>query len=350
MSTFFPKRRLITESPFAVGSFVRSKTNRLGVGKVVGIKGDRVVIEYFHSTADSVQETVAVSQVLRVTLPPQTRCYFRDDGRWMAGRIGRHEDEQYEVDLPNGRARYMSESILHVRTNLPITDPTGILAIKAHETASYYGPRSGYLRNVFWQNAACRGLTGVLSARIRLLPHQLEIVRRVVEDPLQRYLLADEVGLGKTIEAGCILRQFLIDNPGNRAIVIVPRLLRDQWDQELDEKFDYTGLDGDVTFVAHEELSALPESSSFGLAIVDEAQHPAAWSFSEEPGLRRSFVRLQRLAKDTPRLLLLSATPVLHNEREFLAMLHLLSPEMYGLDDLEKLRICLLYTSDAADE
>ena len=339
MSTSLPKRTLSTEASSVVGLFVRSKTNRLGVGKVVAVTGDHVVVEYFHSTAHSVRETVAVSQVERVTLPPQTRCYFPVDGRWMAGRIGRRDEEQYEVDLPNGRAKYMSESILHVRTNLPITDPTGILAIKAHETASYYAPRTSYLRNVFWQSAACRGLTGVLSARIRLLPHQLDVVRRVVEDPVQRYLLADEVGLGKTVEAGCILRQFLIDNPGGRAIVVVPKLLRDQWDQELDEKFDYSGLDGEVTFVAHEEVGTLTESLPFGLAIIDEAQHPAAWSFSDDSRLRRSFARLQRLTTETPRLLLLSATPILHNEREFLAMLHLLSPEMYGLDDVEKLRM-----------
>ena len=91
--------------------------------------------------------------------------------------------------------------------------------------------------------------------------------------------------------------------------------------------------------MAHEEVGTLSESLPFGLAIIDEAQHPAAWSFSDDPRLRRSFVRLKRLTTETPRLLLLSATPILHNEREFLAMLHLLSPEMYGLDDVEKLRM-----------
>lgn len=194
MSTSLPKKTLSTDASSVVGLFVRSKTNRLGVGKVVAVTGDQVVVEYFHSTAHSVRETVAVSQVERVTLPPQTRCYFPVDGRWMAGRIGRRDEEQYEVDLPNGGAKYMSESILHVRTNLPITDPTGILAIKAHDTASYYAPRTSYLRNVFWQSAACRGLTGVLSARIRLLPHQLVVVRRVVEDPFSGIFLPTKLG------------------------------------------------------------------------------------------------------------------------------------------------------------
>jgi len=48
--------------------------------------------------------------------------------------------------------------------------------------------------------------------------------------------LADEVGLGKTIEAGAILRQFLLDNPSSHALVIVPRALKEQWRHELADK------------------------------------------------------------------------------------------------------------------
>src|SRR5947209_2275548 len=79
------------------------------------------------------------------------------------------------------------------------------------------------------QRAASRGMSGLLSSRIELHSHQVEVIRRVLEDPVQRYLLADEVGLGKTIEAGAILRQYLIDDPSGQALVIVPPLLAQQW-------------------------------------------------------------------------------------------------------------------------
>jgi ATP-dependent helicase HepA len=286
-----------------------------------------------------VQEKIPLRHLRPVSLPPQTRCYFQLDGRWTAGRIGRNEGDQYEVDLPNGRAQYLPESFLHVRTNLPIADPTSVLAIKAHESASYFGPRSEYLHSIYQQGAACRGLAGVLSARITLLPHQLQTVRRVVEDPIQRYLLADEVGLGKTIEAGCVLRQYLIDNPGGRVLLLVPGLLRDQWEQELDEKFDSNGLDGDIIIESPEEIRDAADYDSLGLVIVDEAQHVAAWAFAAEIRIRRNFARLEKLTTQVPRLLLLSATPVLHNERDFLAMLHLLSPDVYSLDDLDRFRM-----------
>ncbi|MFZ1976300.1 MAG: protein DpdE [Candidatus Acidiferrales bacterium] len=333
------EERLVRQPVLRVGAFVRAATNRLGTGKVVCFDQDSVEVEYFHSTAQSTRKLAPLSRVELVRLPPQTRCYFRENSHWVAGRIGRFDGEQYEVDLPNGRAQYLPETILHVRTNLPIEDPTDVLAIKAHETAFFHAPRTEYLRNIFDQSAACRGLTGVLSARIKLLPHQLQVVRRVVEDPVQRYLLADEVGLGKTIEAGAILRQFLIDNPGGRVLVLVPELLSDQWEQELDEKFDYSALDGEVKIVSHESVELLAEEGQFGMMLVDEAQHLAGLAFAQESIKRRIFLKLAKVAFETPRLLLLSATPVLHNEREFLAMLHLLSPELYPLDSVDLFRL-----------
>jgi hypothetical protein len=72
MTASLPERTLSAGASSVVGLFVRSKTNRLVVGKVVEVAGDQVIVEYFHSTAHSVREAVAVSQVVRVTLPPQT--------------------------------------------------------------------------------------------------------------------------------------------------------------------------------------------------------------------------------------------------------------------------------------
>src|SRR5580704_7780531 len=132
MSTSLPKRTLSTEASSVVGLFVRSKTNRLGVGKVVAVAGDQVVVEYFHSTAHSVRETIALSQVERVSLPPQTRCYFLVDGRWMAGRIGRRDEDQYgqhtsgtppprcadAIDFRGGRGLSRNTSLAFRRTRL----------------------------------------------------------------------------------------------------------------------------------------------------------------------------------------------------------------------------------------
>lgn len=66
--------------------------------------------------------------------------------------------------------------------------------------------RSGFVRAIIGQRAACQGMSALYSSVIELDSHQVEVVRRVLQDPAQRYLLADEVGLGKTIEAGILIR------------------------------------------------------------------------------------------------------------------------------------------------
>ena len=74
------------------------------------------------------------------------------------------------------------------------------------------------------------------------------------------------------------------------------------------------------------------------MTIIDEAQHVAGFAFSSDSAARAKFAAFQSLCESSERLLLLSATPVLNNERDFLAMLNLLDPQVYGLDDLESFR------------
>ena len=190
---------------------------------------------------------------------------------------------------------------------------------------------------------------GVISSVIDLYDHQIEVVRRVLEDPKQRYLLADEVGLGKTIEAGIIIRQYLLDHPEGHVVVIAPPLLRRQWVSELRQKFLIDDFDRAVVSVlshdnpvswlkgARDGLGRYSWHSKAGLVVVDEAHHLAALaSAGGDAGYRYSV--LAGLTSAVPRLLLLSATPLLNNERTFLAMLHLLDPDIYRLSDIEGFR------------
>src|SRR3954465_14971729 len=92
--------------------------------------------------------------------------------------------------------------------------------------------------DAYWRlRGPSRGLLGVSSGSVDLHAHQVGVARRVLSDPVQRYLLADEVGLGKTIEAGFVIRQRLIDAPGSLIVVLVPSALQWQWEMELDSKF-----------------------------------------------------------------------------------------------------------------
>ncbi|MBK9369786.1 MAG: hypothetical protein IPN01_26385 [Deltaproteobacteria bacterium] len=153
--------------------------------------------------------------------------------------------------------------------------------------------------------------------------------------------MADEVGLGKTIEAGAILRQYVLDEPTTHsAAVIVPVHLVEQWKQELRTRFYLEAqLGKSIRVVAVGDISTLRTIvPSPEMLIVDEAHHPAAFAFSAEPAEQKAYHELERLSRDAKRLLLLSGTPVLRNEDGFLAMLHLLDPEAYSLDDRESFR------------
>src|SRR5207248_8271269 len=134
-------------------------------------------------------------------------------------------------------------------------------------------------------------------------PHQLAIVRRVLSDPIQRYLLADEVGLGKTIEAGMLIRQHLLDAGRTASVlVLVPSHLEDQWREELAEHF---GADGEERIVVlpyesvTEEAPARRRQPNF--LVMDEAHQAAGWAWSSESTRQTRYRLIERLAHSAPR-------------------------------------------------
>jgi len=82
---------------------------------------------------------------------------------------------------------------------------------------------------------------------VTFLKHQIEVAEKVIYNMNGRAILADEVGLGKTIEAGLILKEYLFRNAIKRVLILVPSSLVNQWQQELYEKFYIK----DVTFLKH---------------------------------------------------------------------------------------------------
>jgi ATP-dependent helicase HepA len=326
------------ESLLAPNVFVRAEDGHgRGTGKITEIRNGSALVTYFHSLTalEAVSHPVSTLRVVR--LQPQTRCFFQDANKgWVVGRIGSSTHEgDYEVLLPDRRAVFVKAAQLAVRSAALVEDPVEVLILGAQESPFLHDRRYAFLQSLVEQRAVAHGMTGLLSSRIELYPHQIEVVRRVLEDPIQRYLLADEVGLGKTIEAGIILRQYLLDSQRPRALVIVPPMLVEQWRRELDQKFVAFASPGAVTLLAADALDALEEDIDFSLLIVDEAHHAAELAFSDDVAARRRFEIYRRLARVASRVLLLTATPVLRHERDFLAMLHLLDPERYALSDLD---------------
>jgi len=193
---------------------------------------------------------------------------------------------------------------------------------------------------------------GLLGGRVDLLPHQLYIAQEVSDRPLPRVLLADEVGLGKTIEACLILHRLMICGMVQRVLILVPHALVHQWFVELLRRFNLSFsifneercgaieasdpgtnpfLDDQLVISCIEFLTENPQRAAqangcnWDLLIVDEAHH-LHWS-PEQTSPEYDVV--ERLAKNTPRLLLLTASPEQMGLESHFARLRLLDPQRY---------------------
>jgi ATP-dependent helicase HepA len=194
---------------------------------------------------------------------------------------------------------------------------------------------------------------GLMGPRVQLLPHQIFIAHQVAQRFAPRVLLADEVGLGKTIEAGLIAHQQLLTGRAQRILVIVPDSLVHQWLVELLRRFnlhftimDYERFDAlteadegnpfDSAQLILCQLSMLADqenpdiytqacAADWDLMIVDEAHH-LQWS---EQDVSLEYQCIEGLAREVAGLLLLTATPEQLGVESHFARLRLLDPERY---------------------
>ncbi|WP_207061108.1 RNA polymerase-associated protein RapA [Motiliproteus sp. SC1-56] len=192
---------------------------------------------------------------------------------------------------------------------------------------------------------------GLLGPRVSLLPHQLYVAAQVAQRHAPRVLLADEVGLGKTIEAGLILHHQLLSGRARRVLVLVPDSLVHQWLVEMLRRFNLA-----FTLLDHERCQALAAAGEgnpfetaqlvicaqslllddpalgaaardgrWDLLVVDEAHHLGWESGSVSP----AYVLVESLAAQTPGVLLLTATPEQLGRSGHFARLRLLDPDRY---------------------
>src|ERR1051325_9961918 len=86
--------------------FVQSRTNGLGIGRIVGFENGLVRVEYFHAIERTEERLIPPRDLVAETISPQTRCYVRlpGDERWRAGRLGQRSDDTYEVNFPNKKS------------------------------------------------------------------------------------------------------------------------------------------------------------------------------------------------------------------------------------------------------
>lgn len=190
------------------------------------------------------------------------------------------------------------------------------------------------------------------SAKVDLLPHQVVLVYRLAMASPRRYLIADEVGLGKTIETAMILRELASRGQMKRALMIVPAGLVNNWARELNETFNLDfeifGSEGDVTdrksnaFAKHNRLIAsvdtlkrasrvkrLLEAPPWDLVVFDEAHHLSAYKNGRRVKKTENYKLSEAIRDHCRDLLLLSATPHQGDHFRFWMLVRLLDPTLF---------------------
>jgi len=195
-------------------------------------------------------------------------------------------------------------------------------------------------------------LYGLIGSRTSLIPHQLYIAHEVANRYAPRVLLADEVGLGKTIEAGLILHHQLLTERARRVLIVVPETLVHQWLVEMLRRFnlhfkifDQNRCDdllneNNYENIFHSEQLVLCSidflvsnatafeqcvGGEWDLLVVDEAHH-LQWS-AEEPSIE--YMVIEQLSHHTKGVLLLTATPEQLGKESHFARLRLLDPDRF---------------------
>ncbi len=195
------------------------------------------------------------------------------------------------------------------------------------------------------QQSAVKGLQG---ARASLIAHQLYIADEAASRVEPRIMLADEVGLGKTIEAGLILQHRLTHGLSQRQLIIVPESLLHQWLVEMIRRFNlrFSIIDEERCLASNELnpflteqlvmcsqgfFSAYPErqlqavEAGWDIVVVDEAHH-LEWN---EHSPSTDYLFVEQLATTTPGLILLTATPEQLGKQSHFARLRLLDPDRF---------------------
>ncbi|MCW1875589.1 RNA polymerase-associated protein RapA [Erwinia sp. INIA-01] len=335
--------------PFTLGQrWISDTESELGLGTVVAVD-TRMVTLLFPATGENRLYAKNDSPITRVVFNP-------------GDTITSHEGWQLEVDevqTDNGVVSYFGTRLDTGETGVRLREvmldsklvfgkPQDRLFAGQLDRMDRFALR---FRARKYQSEQYRlSTSGLRGMRTSLIPHQLHIAHDVGRRHAPRVLLADEVGLGKTIEAGMIIHQQLLAGRAERILIVVPETLQHQWLVEMlrrfnlrfalfdDARYAEAQLDSDNPFDTEQmiicsldfvrrnkqRLEKLAEAE-WDLMVVDEAHH-LVWS---EDAPSREYQVIEQLAEHIPGVLLLTATPEQLGMESHFARLRLLDPNRF---------------------
>ncbi|MCG9730239.1 RNA polymerase-associated protein RapA [Shewanella sp. Isolate13] len=333
--------------PFSLGQrWISDTESELGLGTVVGVEG-RMVTVLFPATGENRLFSRTEAPLTRVIYNPGDTVESHEEWKLTVTEV----EEKDSLIIYHGTHSETGEQVSLRETllnhNIRFNKPQDRLFAGQIDRLDRFNVR--YQCQQLRNKLATSDLLGLQGPRVGLIPHQQWIAHEVGQRFAPRVLLADEVGLGKTIEAGLIIHQQLLTGRAERILIIVPDTLRHQWLVEMLRRFNlrFSVFDEDRCVEAYADhdnpfyteqlvicsLDLLRKKrrleqaldADWDLMVVDEAHH-LEWS-EEAPS--RAYQIVEALSEEIPGVLLLTATPDQLGHQSHFARLRLLDPDRF---------------------
>lgn len=231
----------------------------------------------------------------------------------------------YLQDIDSKEVFRQCEKMIIAAFNNGRVDPAEQLKRYEFQNPSWFLGHSIVAKSMNVLNNSIYGFKELVGSKIYLLPHQVNSIMRCLQEEPCRYMLADEVGMGKTIEAVSVFKIYTQDRSNKKTLIIVPETLKEQWKTELFLKFNIElGEDrnhNSVVVKSIDEVNYSDQNLNWDFVIIDEVHRYLAD--------KNRYAILHNISRRTRNILLLSATPVQQRRDEYLSLLRLLLPNKY---------------------
>lgn len=328
--------------------WISDSESELGLGVIIALDARRITL-YFPASEQNRLYSVEAPPITRIIFQPGDIVSSVDGWKMRIDTVHMEEGvATYIGTRCDTQQRQVALREIMLDSQLVLSKPQERLFAGQLERSDRFALRYRARRHLSTHQQLAIG--GLLGGRTDLIPHQLYIAHEVGQRYAPRVLLADEVGLGKTIEAGMIMHQQLLVGRVERVLVVVPENLLHQWLLEMRRRFNlhfalfdqarYQAACGEsdnpfeteqlilcsLEFVrADASRRALLVAAGWDLLVVDEAHH-LAWSQQQAS---QDYLAIEQLAQAIPGVLLLTATPEQFGEESHFARLRLLDPDRF---------------------
>ncbi len=340
---------------FAIGQRWLSDTEtELGLGVLIDVD-ERSVSILFPKSDETRVYARSNAPLTRIIFNTKDELMDQEGTTWIVESFeDRNGVIRYDVirTLEDGTEERKSLNETRIGATIQLSKPLDRLLASQIDYKEWYDLRIESL--LMQANMKSSPLRGMIGSRVGLIPHQLYIAHEVGQRFAPRVLLADEVGLGKTIEAGLIIHQQLKTGRSERILILVPDSLQYQWMIEMRRRFNLQFSLFDLTRTAsikehdpdlnpflteqciiasvdlmidHDDLREQAMEAGFDLLVVEEAHH-LMWS--EEDGGNDRYDLVEELAQQTAGVLLLTATPEQLGVESHFARLRLLDSQRFS--------------------